>query len=155
MDLELYVCRAQEYFDPLPSGGGVTRARPGANQNSRHGVSNSANTDLSGVEAAATEIRRFRHYRRRRRGTLGAMVVAKLQRKRAGEVVSSNRRWPALWAEDLEKLKKKIRDQEPVMSGYEPLNPNDDARVPKSMSARVTQPRPTEEMADRLLPTEE
>jgi hypothetical protein len=31
-----------------------------------------------------------------------------------------------LWAEDLEKLKKKIRDQEPVMSGYESLNPNDD-----------------------------
>jgi hypothetical protein len=60
-----------------------------------------------------------------------------------------------LWAEDLEKLKKKIRDQEPVMSGYESLNPNDDPRVPKSMSARVTQPRPTEEMADRLLPMEE
>jgi hypothetical protein len=28
------------------------------------------------------------------------------------------------WAEELETLKKKIRDQEPVMSGYEPLNPN-------------------------------
>jgi hypothetical protein len=60
-----------------------------------------------------------------------------------------------LWADDLQKLKKKIRDQEPIMSGYEPLNPNDDPRVPKSMSARVTQPRPTEEMADRLVQTEE
>ena len=39
------------------------------------------------------------------------------------------------------------------MSGYEPLNPHDDARVPKSIGARVT--GPTEEMADRLLPTEE
>jgi hypothetical protein len=60
-----------------------------------------------------------------------------------------------LWADDIAKLKKKMRDQEPVMSGYEPLNPNDDPRVPKSMSARVTQPRPTEEMADRLVPNEE
>jgi hypothetical protein len=59
------------------------------------------------------------------------------------------------WAEHLETLKKKIRDQKPIMSGYEPLNPNDDPRVPKSISARVTQPRPTEEMADRLLGTEE
>jgi hypothetical protein len=32
------------------------------------------------------------------------------------------------------------------MSGYEPLNPTDDPRVPRSMSARVTQPGPTEEM---------
>jgi hypothetical protein len=55
------------------------------------------------------------------------------------------------WAEELETLKKKIRDQEPVMSGYEPLNPNNDPRVPKSISATVTQPGPTEEMADRLL----
>jgi hypothetical protein len=59
-----------------------------------------------------------------------------------------------LWADDLQKLKRKIRDQDPVMSGYEPLNPNGDPRVPKSMSARVTQPGPTDEMADRLLPTE-
>jgi hypothetical protein len=41
-----------------------------------------------------------------------------------------------------------------ALCGYEPLNPNKDPRVPKSMSARVTQPGPTEEMADRLLPTE-
>jgi hypothetical protein len=59
------------------------------------------------------------------------------------------------WAEDLEKLKKKIRDQKPVLSGYEPLQPNNDPRVPKSMSANVTQAGPTEEMADRLLPTGE
>ena len=59
-----------------------------------------------------------------------------------------------MWADDLQKLTKKIRDQEPVMSGYEPLSPNDDPRVPKSMSANVTQAGPTEEMADRLLATE-
>jgi hypothetical protein len=159
MDLELYVCGPQEYFDPSPSGGGVTRTRM---------VPSGQPIKIRGTGYPILPTPAFQAWKPPPQKVGGYAITANVDGAPWSQWWSQNcnenephKSFPPiasgmiLWAEDIQKLKKKIRDQEPVMSGYEPLNPNADPRVPRSMSAGVSQLGPTEEMVDRVLPTEE
>jgi hypothetical protein len=58
-----------------------------------------------------------------------------------------------LWDETLEGLKKKMNSLQTktggVHSGLDPLNPENDPRMPRSFNANVTPPTQADEMADR------